>query len=220
MRELLSSYAKTVLPNIIATFCSPALSKAVLTSMLAMWYLSPPCQVSRLLSSCHSQCFCSSCAIITWWHPSPPTPPTCNCLPSSVALSRRTTNQVAYHFDITDASATAPETSDPRSWFCVWRSQESFCNSPRAGSYLPDAREAGLETSRDLVNHLLTEFLDHLRGPLTLSSASLALARKTVSTVSSACQCSVKCVTLSLELHDPLLLRLILVVENFIAMPL
>ena len=53
-------------PKIITNFFHLATSNGVLMSMLAMWYLSLPCQVSLHLSSCHLLCLCSSCEIITW----------------------------------------------------------------------------------------------------------------------------------------------------------
>ena len=69
-----------------------ATSNAVLMSILATYLvglLSLPCQTFFLLSSCHSQCFCGTCVIITCecWQLIPSIPPTCSCLSSSGSFS-------------------------------------------------------------------------------------------------------------------------------------
>ena len=70
-----------------------------------------PCFNMGLLSSCHSQCFCSKFVIITCkiWQLTPSIPPKCHFfqLSGSFSFSRRRITQDAYHFDITEVNAMA-----------------------------------------------------------------------------------------------------------------
>ena len=99
---------------IFATCLGLDSSKAVLMSMLAMYMVERttlPCLNMRVLSSCHSQCFCSKYVAITTrcGQLIPFKPPTCSFFQfsGSLSCSKRRIIQDRYHFETTDVSAMA-----------------------------------------------------------------------------------------------------------------
>ena len=142
--------------------CSPkihATSKAVLMN----WRYTLPvgvslrCQLSFLLSSCHSQRLCRSCVIVTWkcQHPIASTPPTRNCTPAFrfFPVARRDdTSRVPLRHHRRERKR--PVTSDLLSWCCVGLPQEYLVLQFSKSWELLLTHEAGLETRRALVNLL------------------------------------------------------------------